>query len=175
MPKTRAATKRKATLAAVTAANRPRGKAGDAKGSNIRGRGRGTVRGRGAEPNPVRGESRGRGRGRGRGSSTRQPDKSLLEPGYEDTTDPGLVTVPVPNLVHPALKDAWVINTNHEMALIFDVVNPVHQFKRDKYYDSDDEPKEAFVIYDPSPESDPNITEDDERCDLKPYLPIVHV
>ena len=61
------------------------------------------------------------------------------------------------------------------MALIFDVVNPVRQFKRDKYYDSDDEPEEAFAIYDPSPESDPNVTEDDERCDLKPYLPIAHV
>ena len=61
------------------------------------------------------------------------------------------------------------------MALIFDVVNPVCQFKRDEYYDSDDEPKEAFAIYDPSPKSDPNVTEDDECCDLKPYLLIAHV
>ena len=99
----------------------------------------------------------------------------MLEPGYEDTTDPGLVTVPVPNLVHPALKDAWVINTNHKMALIFDIVNPVRQFKRDEYYDSDDEPEKAFAIYDPSPKSDPNVTEDDKCCDLKPYLPVAHV
>ena len=57
----------------------------------------------------------------------------------------------------------------------FDAINPVRQFKRDKYYDSDDEPNGAFVVYDPSPKSDPNVTEDDERCDLKPYLPIAHV
>ena len=91
---------------------------------------------------------------------------------YRDTTDPKLVTGPVLNEVTPALKDAWAINKKNKMALIFDLISPVRQFKRDALYD--EEKEDPYVDYDPNPEEDENVTETDEDGDLQPYNPIHH-
>jgi hypothetical protein len=99
-------------------------------------------------------------------------DEDVDEETYEDTTDPKLVIGPVLNLVAPKLKSAWAINKKNKMSLIFDVVSPVRQFKRDTLYDEDEE--NPYADYEPSQEEDPNVTETDDDCDLQPYSPIVH-
>jgi hypothetical protein len=99
-------------------------------------------------------------------------DEDVDEETYEDTTDPKLVIGPVLNLVAPRLKSAWAINKKNKMSLIFDVVSPVRQFKRDTLYDEDEE--NPYADYEPSQEEDPNVTETDDDCDLQPYSPIVH-
>ena len=58
------------------------------------------------------------------------------------------------------------------MSLVFDPVNPVRQFEWDVPYDDKAEPKDAFAKYNPNPEQDPNVTEDEGDEDLKPYEPI---
>jgi hypothetical protein len=70
--------------------------------------------------------------------------------------------------------DAWRINTDHRMALIFDAVNPARQFKRGEILDEKADADEAFPTYSPSPSTDLNVTEVDEHSDgdLKPYAPI---
>ncbi|KAF9785924.1 hypothetical protein BJ322DRAFT_1107806 [Thelephora terrestris] len=65
------------------------------------------VRGCGDRP------KRGRGRGKSRG-------KAKGQVAYKDTTDPEMVTGPVLDLADPALREAWMVNTDHRMGLIFD-------------------------------------------------------
>lgn len=67
---------------------------------------------------------------------------------YGETTNPGDITHPVWDLIAPALKDAWEINTAHRMSLIF---NPVRQFEWGVPYDDNAVPKDAFAKYDPDP------------------------
>lgn len=123
------------------------------------------MRGRGVE------QTRGRGSSRGKSVQQREPSPDPLPPtSYEDTTDPKRVIAPVLELIHPALRDAWKVNGTHKMETIFDSVNPVRQFRRGEIYDETAE--DAFAEYEPSPESDPNLTESDEDCNLKPYNPI---
>lgn len=136
--------------------------------------------GRGDEP--ARGKGRGRGgsneRARGDGPQTRKGASGQRRNNpppptpYPETTDPQHVTRPVPNLVDPALKAAWKINTAHRMSLIFDSVIPVRQFQRGVPYDDDAKPEDAFAKYDPNPEDDSDVTEDEGDDDLKPYEPI---
>lgn len=119
-------------------------------------------------------KTRGRGRSKGKSVQQREPSPDPLPPAsYGETTDPKLVTGPVLELVHPALTNAWSVNGKHKMETIFDSVNPVRQFKRDEKYDEEVDGEDAFADYDPSPESDSDVTDSDEDCDLKPYLPIV--
>lgn len=130
------------------------------------------MRGRGVE------QTRGRGRSRGKSVQQREPSPDPIPPpipptNYEDTTDPKGVTTPVLELIHPTLRDAWRVNGTNKMETIFDSVNPVRQFRRGEIYDETAE--DAFAEYEPSPELDPNLTESDEDCNLKPYNPITFV
>lgn len=134
----------------------------------------------GSAKDPTRGgKNRGGGRGGGRGrggakAKTRAKTKVKAKRAYKDTTDPGSVTRPVTNLVDPALATAWSVNKKHKMAFIFDAINPARQFKRDQLYDDDADDDDAFAKYDPSPESDSDVTECDSDGDLQPYEPIHH-
>ena len=58
------------------------------------------------------------------------------------------------------------------MALIFDLISPVRQFKHDGLYD--EEKEDPDVDYNPNPEEDENASETDEDGDLQPYNPIFH-
>src|ERR1700743_459236 len=91
---------------------------------------------------------------------------------YEEVDDPKLVKGPVADVVSPALKKAWAVNKAHRMALIFDAVNPVRQFKRNAKYDDDLE--DPYAEYDPDPDGDPNVTKTDEDGDTQPYSPVYY-
>lgn len=89
---------------------------------------------------------------------------------YEMWTDPETVTVPVPNMVHPTMRNAWKVHNNHPMCIIFDYVDPSRKYKRgEKHDDSVDCP---FATYDPNPEEDPNVTDTDDNGDALQYEPI---
>lgn len=97
--------------------------------------------------------------------------KQLTPAQYRLLTNPAEITHPVPNLVHPALKDCWAIHPKNGMALIFDKVTPVRQYNRDQPYRAANE--YPFAVYDPNPEEDPNVTENDSETEhLNPYEPV---
>ena len=78
------------------------------------------------------------------------------------------MTEPALDLVHPALSDAWIVHPKRENCIIFDVVNPVRQFKRGTVEDL----AVPFPSYDPNPEEDPNVVEsDDGELPLQQYCP----
>ena len=59
---------------------------------------------------------------------------------------------------------------HRQMCVRFDVVNPLMQFKRGSK--RNDDPKVPFPRYNPSPEQDPDVTEDDdEENQLEQYEP----
>jgi hypothetical protein len=87
---------------------------------------------------------------------------------YGDLTDTELTTVPVPDIIIPALYDAWQINPKHKMCIIFDAINPCRRFKRGHVYDGDLE--DPFAEYDPNAEDDPDVTDTDEG-ETQPYAP----
>ena len=162
-----------------------RGRGGN-QGSNLCGHGEEPARGRGRGLNvsdhvdePTRGKGRGRGglnehtRGVGRqkhkGGSGQCRNNPPPPTPYPETTDPVRITRPVLNLVDPALKGAWKINTTHRMSLIFDSVIPIRQFQQDVLYNNSARPEDAFAKYNPNPEDDPNVTEDEGDDDLKLY------
>lgn len=165
--------------------SRSRQRAGGNSETTGRGRGRGSGRGRGRGRGHGRGCGHGRGRGRGRsspdeGGHTRQKRRKVTrnEPSapaqpppspteYAKIIDPKDITGPVPELVHDALRGTWRINKKNDMALIFDIINPVTHFKRGEVYDNDEH--DAFADYDPDHENDPDITEDDAEGKAKPY------
>ena len=116
-----------------------------------------------------RGNSSGGGKTGGEGSSWK---KRLTAAQYQLLMDPTEITHPVRNLVDPALKDSWEIHPENGMALIFDTISPVRQYNRDQPYRKDK--AYPFVVYDPNPEDDPNITENDSETEpLNPYEPII--
>ena len=92
---------------------------------------------------------------------------------YQDTTNPKEVVGPVLAVVAPALENAWAINQKNKMSLIFDIINPVRQFKRGAVYD--DNKEDPYAEYNPDPDEDPNVTETDEDGKTQPYNPIHHV
>jgi hypothetical protein len=116
---------------------------------------------RGRDDKPKRGRGGGKSRGRAKG-----------QVAYKDTTDPEMVTGPVLDLADTALKEAWMVNTDHRMALIFDAVNPAREFKRDRICDKYS--NDRFPEYDPTPESDSDVTDRDEEGNLQQYNPIFH-
>jgi hypothetical protein len=82
------------------------------------------------------------------------------------TTDEEFRAHPAFRIVHPALVNAWTINKNTDVALTFDVINPVRQFKKGTSYNA----AEPFPRYIPNPETDCNVTEVDvEGAMLQPY------
>ena len=92
------------------------------------------------------------------------PTSPIKDP---ETVDPKRVTGPVLEYVDDALEKSWKVNQGNSMALVFDVVNPATQFKRNEDYDSDK--SEPFANYDPDHERDSDITEDDGDGTAKPY------
>jgi hypothetical protein len=125
--------------------------------------------GGGSHKRGSRGGSRGGKKTGGQGSSRK---KQLTAAEYELLTNPADITHPVDRLVHRALKGAFEIHPENGMALIFDTVNPVRQYNRDQPYRAGDQ--YPFATYNPSPEEDPNVTENDSETEpLNPYEPIV--
>ena len=105
---------------------------------------------------------------------SRDDDEDFPNPDqYQEITDPKLVFKPVLDIVTPALRNAWAINNNNKMSLIFDVINPVRKFKRGALYD--DNKDNPYADYDPNHDEDPNVTETDEDGNTQPYNPIYHV
>jgi len=89
-----------------------------------------------------------------------------------EETDPTLVTWPVLELVHQSLTTAWAMEPYRRMCIRFDVVNPLMQFKRGSERLTDD-CNTPFPSYDPTPEEDPNVTEDDDQYVLEQYEPML--
>lgn len=117
-----------------------------------------------------------RGRGGGRGGKTggkgSSRKKGLSADEYESLTNLAEITGPARNLINPALKGSWEVHRENGMALIFDTISPVRKYNRDQPYREDGD--YPFAVYDPNPEEDPNVTEnDDETEPLNPYEPIV--
>lgn len=82
-------------------------------------------------------------------------------------TDPNLITRPDPKHVHRSLTKTWAILPHRQMCIRFDVVNPLTQFKRGTSGEG------RFPPYDPNPEEDPNVTENDEDGILREYAPML--
>ena len=93
----------------------------------------------------------------------------LLSHQPPDTTDPKVITGPIPDLVNPVMGHAWEINNSNKMSFIFDYISPCWQFERGSTYDPN--VKNPFMDYNPNPWEDPNITETDIGSTLKPYVP----
>jgi len=89
----------------------------------------------------------------------------------EDQTDPMLVTRPAMEFVHSTMVNICFVYPHRQMCVIFDVVNPLRQFKRGMLHT--DDPAVPFPIYDPSPEGDPNVTESDVEPGLMQYRPLI--
>lgn len=79
--------------------------------------------------------------------------------------DPKLADRPVPEHTHNSLFHAWRVKPNHQMCLIFDVVNPVRKFKRDSVYNKNAE--ESFAKH-----NDPNLSETDAEPPHMPAYPV---
>jgi len=101
-------------------------------------------------------------------------DSSSEEEGSQDPlqTDPRLVKGPVVELVHTSLAGLrWRLLPHLQMCVRFDAVNPLMQFKRGVKRN----PKAGvpFPRYNPSPEEDPDVTEDDPEVGLEQYEPVL--
>ena len=88
-----------------------------------------------------------------------------------DETDPTLVTQPVAEIVEDAMVGICSVHPHRQMCVIFDVVNPLRQFKRGVQHTED--PNVPFPTYSPSPEEDPDVTETDEAPGLMQYEPVL--
>jgi hypothetical protein len=129
----------------------------------------------GGRGNGKRGGSSGRGRGGGNGETSGKSSgqkKKLTPVQYALLTAPAEITSPVLSLVHPALRHCWELHPENGMALIFDTISPVRKYNRDTPYRAGDQ--YPFAVYDPNPQEDPNVTENDSETEpLNPYEPIV--
>lgn len=99
----------------------------------------------------------------------RRSPTPLDDDDYMDITDVSEVAGPVESMVHERMAGGWKVNKDHPMWIIFDVINPVRQFKRGMEYD---ETKE-FPGYGRAPWEDLTET-DDPVPGWMPYAPIAH-
>lgn len=111
-------------------------------------------------------KKKGQGGGKGKGKGSGQSDAD------EHLTNPALISEPPRKLIDSALEDSWKLHPENGMALIFDTISPARQYNRDQPYHDSEESR--FAVYDPDPEQDNNVTENDSETDpLNPYEPIV--
>jgi len=99
-------------------------------------------------------------------SGTPLPNKSEAE------TRAWVVTEPVMHLVHSSLGTGWKMEPARQMCIRFDVINPLRQFKRGARWDENEDI--PFPQYDPSPEQDDDVVEDDDKDGgLMQYEPVL--
>ena len=101
-----------------------------------------------------------------------EPERSGVDEVDEDETDPSRISMPVMDLVDESLTEAWAIHPSHQMCIIFDVINPVRQFRKGMRDNQDNTP---CPVYMPNPEEDLNAVETNGKrwplMQYQPYLP----
>lgn len=100
----------------------------------------------------------------------RAPRKAPTPPPddeYMETTDIKEVTGPVASMVDEKMVNGWKVNECLPMWLIFDVINPVRQYKRGLRYSD----RLEFPAYGPEPWDDLTETDDPPRGWM-PFAPI---
>lgn len=103
-----------------------------------------------------------------------EPDESSPEeelnpsdPKYGEMTARWTMKTPAKDLIHKDMHNSWAVDSYFQSCLLFDLVNPVRQFKRGTTYDSEDE--EPFSTYDNRNQTE--VTESDSNGTLQPYRP----
>ncbi|KAF9642918.1 hypothetical protein BDM02DRAFT_3132772 [Thelephora ganbajun] len=90
---------------------------------------------------------------------------------YQDTTDRSLIDKPVHAHIHVKMSNTWELFQYFLMCILFNVVNPLRQFKKGTVFNKDDD--DPYPEYNPRDSGD--VTELDADGTLQPYKPMDHM